>query len=103
MTQDYELSDDVVRELVISGIGFANQVGLGQYLPTTEKEANKAVGGWFAAHDAQIRAEALQITDEERDVALTCFIDAESNSSDSWFAMKQAFKAVAEHRKGQKQ
>ena len=66
MTREYELADDVVKELIISGIGFANQMGVGQYLPKTENEANKAVDDWFAAHDAQMRAEALDFANEER-------------------------------------
>ena len=61
MTQEYELEDDVVKELAISGIGFANKLGLGQFLPSNEVGARKAVDAWLVAHDAQIRAEAWEV------------------------------------------
>lgn len=72
---------------------------------------------WLAAHDAQIRAEALTLTDEELDVAARAAFDSRDDAYDleEWedadsddreryqCYVRPAFSAVAEHRKEQKQ
>lgn len=59
----------------------------------------------LAAHDAQIRADALKLTTDEHDIATQAIDDALTsfNRNDYGIASEDAFSAVAEHRKEQKQ
>ncbi|MDN5971842.1 hypothetical protein [Bifidobacterium crudilactis] len=86
----------------------------GWFLPGYESEffweeiRDKHIG-WriqsLAAHDAQIRAEALELSDKEHDIATQAIIDSltSSDRNDYGIASESAFEAVSEHRKEQRQ
>jgi hypothetical protein len=61
---------------------------------------------WLAAHNAQIRAEALTLTDKEAYVAAEALDDADDESwyyDDKQQVIRDVLKAVASFRKEQKQ
>ena len=102
MTQEYTPDTDDAINLIVAGMGRVTQLGIAPVgYPRTATDAVEAAKRWLAAHDAQIREEALKISTEE---ALEAF-KVIFNSSDIRVIdlIKRAFKAVAEHRKEQKQ
>ncbi|MDN5973435.1 hypothetical protein [Bifidobacterium crudilactis] len=66
MTQEYTPDTDDAIDLIVAGMGTLTQLGLAPVgYPRTATDAEEAAKRWLAAHDAQIRAEALTLTDKE--------------------------------------
>lgn len=60
MTQEYTPDTDDAIDLIVAGMGRVTQLGIAPVgYPRTATDAVEAAKRWLAAHDAQIRAEAL--------------------------------------------
>ncbi|GAA6124199.1 hypothetical protein BPY_23070 [Bifidobacterium psychraerophilum] len=113
MTQGYKLSTQNVKDAFVQG-----RLGLYTEIPAEAITRNEeSFDRWLAAHDAQIRAEALTLTDEEFDVAARAAFDSRDDAYDleEWedadsddreryqCYVRPAFEAVAKFRKEQQQ
>ncbi|MDN5973440.1 hypothetical protein [Bifidobacterium crudilactis] len=101
MTQEFIPSTVTVREMFAHGDS------------ASYEDSVAAFDRWLAAHDAQIRAEALELTNEELDVAARAAFDSRDDAYDldEWedadsddreryqCYVRPAFSAVAKHRK----
>ncbi|MDN6271913.1 MAG: hypothetical protein L0J23_04440 [Bifidobacterium crudilactis] len=101
MTQEFSPSTVTVREMFAHGDS------------ASYEDSVAAFDRWLAAHDAQIRAEALELTNEELDVAARAAFDSRDDAYDldEWedadsddreryqCYVRPAFSAVAKHRK----
>ena len=65
MTQEYTPSIEMIMDVYASARANAMQIQLSDEWNREHKRIVKQAMGTFAAHDAQIRAEALTLTDEE--------------------------------------
>lgn len=61
MTQEYTPDTDDAINLIVAGMGRVTQLGVAPVgYPRTATDAVEAAKRWLAAHDAQIRAEAIK-------------------------------------------
>jgi hypothetical protein len=110
MTQEYTPADVDIRRNYVRGYCDRHE----EHFPIeTRNEARVMFDRWLAAHDAQIRAEALTLSKSDRMVAYDVFDDkvvlptdvdpedAEPSNIDT--IIRRIFATVANHRKGQKQ
>ena len=96
MTQEYTPTTEKVKQ-AYSGLHEKNYYDF----DATQREEN--FNRWLAAHDAQIRAKALTLSDDELSILEGAYSDEiERNEGDGIGSMSIALKAVAEHRKEEK-
>ena len=117
MTQEYTPSIETIIDVYASARANAMQIQLSDEWDREHKRIVKQAMGTLAAHDAQIRAEALELTNEELDVAARAAFDSRDDAYDldEWedadsddreryqCYVRPAFSAVAKHRKEQQQ
>ena len=67
MTREYTPDTDDAIYLIVAGMGRVTQLGIAPVgYPRTETDAVESAKRWLAAHDAQIRAEALDFANAEQ-------------------------------------
>ncbi len=110
MTQEYTPTDNDVKADYVRAFCSARNT---KNWSENSVKGERAFNRWLAAHDAQIRAEALELTNEELDVAARAAFDSRDDAYDldEWedadsddreryqCYVRPAFSAVAKHRK----
>lgn len=98
MTQEYTPTDnDVKADYIRAFCSARNTRNWSENSAKGEREFNR----WLAAHDAQIRAEALNLTDAELDRAVTGYTNMFAATFDGYLAMQVAISDVQKKRNGQ--
>ncbi len=101
MTQEYTPTDNDVKADYVRAFCSARNT---KNWSENSVKGERAFNRWLAAHDAQIRAEALEFTNEERDLMLKSALDfTETDDAQEVDEMIAAIiGSVVEHRKEQK-
>ena len=98
MTQEYTPSIETIIDVYASARANAMQIQLSDEWDREHKRIVKQAMGTLAAHDAQIRADALRLTDKEARAALDMWNDIIADSDDGIVGMQKAFTEIAEFR-----
>ena len=106
MTQEYTPTTDEVCECWTTRGDIGNPYETDADVEERHHEESVKFNHWLAAHDAQIRAEALTLTDKEAGIAAEALDDADDESwyyDDKQQVIRDVLKSVASFRKGPKQ